>query len=88
MKKYIRNNQTVSGKLLDEQVMLDIEKGKYFSLNPVATKIWDFLEQSLTTDALCRKLVDNYDVELEKCKAETNEYLQEMIALGLIREIK
>jgi hypothetical protein len=88
MKIYKKNNESVSGKLQDEQVILDIEKGKYFSLNPVATKIWGILEEPLSVDHLCKKLLEEYDVEPEKCKIETNEYVQEMIKLGLIREVE
>ena len=47
MAKYIRNSRTISGRLHDELVMMDMEKGKYFSLNPVATRIWDLLEKPL-----------------------------------------
>ena len=83
---YIRNNDTISGKLHDEQVMLDIEKGKYFSLNPVATKIWELLEQPMDLKDLCSKLMEEYDVDAEKCMAETSEYLEEMAKLGLIME--
>jgi hypothetical protein len=88
MKKYIRKSDAISGKLEEEQVILDIEKGKYFSLNPVATLIWEILEQPLSIDDLCEKLLEQYDVELEKCRVETNEYIQEMIKLGLVREIE
>ena len=45
--KYVRNSKTISGRLHDEMVMMDIEQGKYFSLNPVATRIWDLLESPL-----------------------------------------
>lgn len=88
MKIYIKNNESISSKLLDEQVILDIEKGKYFSLNPVATKIWDILEQPLTIDTLCDKLVEVYNIEKEKCRVETIAYIQEMMKLGLIREVE
>ena len=88
MKKYIRNNESVSGKLQDEQVILDIEKGKYFSLNPVATLIWEILEQPLSVDHLCKKLLEEYDVETEKCRVETTDYIEEMIKNGLIKEVK
>ena len=87
MKKYKRNNETISGKLHDEQVMLDIEKGKYFSLNPVATRIWEILEQPKELTELCSKLMDEYDVEIEQCKKETNEHLKKMIKMGLIKEV-
>jgi hypothetical protein len=87
MKRYIRKNDAISSKLQEEQVILDIEKGKYFSLNPIATIIWEILEQPLTIESLCEKLLEEYDVEAEKCKLETNAYIQEMVKLGLIREV-
>ena len=88
MKKYIRKNDAISGKLQDEQVILDIEKGKYFSLNPVATSIWEILEQPLSVDQLCKKLIEEYDVEPKKCSEETTAYIEEMIKLGLVKEIE
>lgn len=87
MTKYIRNENTVSGRLHEEIVMMDIDKGKYFSLNPVATSIWDFLETPLTLDVLCEKLISEYDVPAEQCKSETEAHLKEMIKLDLIEEV-
>lgn len=86
MPKYIQNKDTISGKLHDERVMLDIEKGKYFSLNPVAARIWEILEEPLEIDELCNLLLKEYDVDLKQCKFETEEYIREMVKIGLIKE--
>ena len=86
MKKYSRNNITISSKLNDEQIILDIEKGKYFSLNPVATHIWELLEEPMELDDLCSKLISDYEVDAEQCKADTNNYIKDLIRLGLILE--
>jgi hypothetical protein len=83
MTKYIRNNKTISGRLHDELVMMDIELGKYFSLNPVATRIWDLLEKPVDLDELCSLLSEEYEVEREQCYIEVKEYLAEMVKLGL-----
>ena len=82
--KYIRNTKTISGRLHDELVMMDVDQGKYFSLNPVATRIWDLLERSYTIDELCRLLVEEYDVSPEQCLTEVQEHLAEMVKLGLV----
>lgn len=84
MTKYIRNSQTISGRLHDELVMMDIEKGKYFSLNPVATRIWDLLEKPLDIEEVCVMLMEEYEVDSEKCRAETLDLLEEMTRLGLV----
>ncbi len=84
MKKYTRNSQTISGRLHDEMVMMDIDKGSYYSLNPVATRIWDLLEKPMTTDELCIRLIEEYEVDFTKCKDEVEELLTEMVKLGLV----
>jgi predicted RND superfamily exporter protein len=82
--KYTRNSRTISGRLHDELVMMDLEQGKYFSLNPVATRIWDLLEKEMTLDELCALLTEEYDVESNQCMDEVRELLEEMEKLGLV----
>ncbi len=84
MKKFYRNNRTISGRLHDELVMMDISQGKYFSLNPVATRIWDLLEKPMDCNELCSLLVEEYEVEPGRCNEEVEELLQEMEKLGLV----
>lgn len=86
MKKYKRNNNTIAGKLDDGLVMMDIEKGKYFSLNPVATRIWELLEQPKELNDLCNILMDEYDVESEQCESETRACLKKLAEIGLVIE--
>lgn len=87
MKKYIRNSRTISGRLHDELVMMDPEQGKYFSLNPVATRIWDLLEYPSELTDLCQSLMEEYEVEPETCRSEVAEWLDRMIGMGLIKNI-
>ena len=84
MARFIINSKTISGRLHDEMVAMDLEKGRYFSLNPVATSIWEKLETGLTLEELCSKLMDEYIVDLEQCYSEVREHLSEMMKLGLI----
>jgi hypothetical protein len=84
MKRFYRNNRTISGRLHDELVMMDIGQGKYFSLNPVATRIWDLLEKPMDCNELCSLLLEEYEVEPGRCNEEVAELLQEMEKLGLV----
>ena len=84
MTKYTRNSKPISGRLHDELVMMDLDSGKYFSLNPVATRIWDLLERPLDLNELCDVLINEYDVDQAQCHSEVDGYLMEMIRLGLI----
>jgi len=81
---YQRISNSVGGLLDDELVMMDIEKGKYFSLNKVATHIWDLLKKPHTIPELCELLLSEYDVDPETCKKEVTVLLNEMDKLGLV----
>ena len=81
---YTRNSKTISGRLHDEMVMMDLDQGKYFSLNPIATRIWDLLERELTLEELCALLREEYEVETHQCLDEVSEHLDEMKRLGLV----
>lgn len=86
--KFVRNSKTISGRLHDELVMMDKEQGKYFSLNPVATRIWELLEGPATAEWLCGRLQEEYDVDAGRCEEEVSDHLREMVRLGLIFEEK
>jgi hypothetical protein len=86
MKKYSRSSKAITGKLHDEIVMMDIEKGKYFSLNRVATSIWEHLEIPRSLDELCGLLIEEHEVGTEQCLAETGELLKELVEMGLLTE--
>lgn len=81
---YSKNSKTISGRLSDELVMMDIDKGKYFSLNPVATRIWDLLESPMTINELCGMLMGEYEVTEEQCMTDVGEVLNEMVRLGVV----
>lgn len=83
--KFLRSENTISSRLLDELVMLNIEKGKYFSFNPVATRIWEMLEVPMEIDQLCNLLLEEYEVEAEQCRVETKDCLDELIKIGLVQ---
>lgn len=88
MTKYIRNSRTISGRLHDELVMMDPEQGKYFSLNSVATRIWDLLEHPVELTVLCGLLIEEYDVNPETCHSEVKEWLDRMIRMGLVKNVE
>lgn len=85
---YARNGRAVTGRLHDEMVMMDPEQGKYFSLNPVATRIWDMLERPMGIDVLCRGLTEEYEVSEIQCREEVTELLAEMVRLRLISDVQ
>ena len=88
MTKYLRNSKTISGRLHDELVRMDISLGKYFSLNTTATTIWELLEKPMSREEVCFALMEMYEVGPRQCAREVGEHLREMSDRGLILTVE
>jgi hypothetical protein len=67
-----------------DKVMIDIERGAYFGMTPVAGEIWEMLETPHTPAQVIEKLLAAYEVDAETCQAETMQVLQRMLRLKLV----
>lgn len=86
MEKYYRNPQIIDGKLDDSQVMMHLEKGKYFGLNPVGKKIWDMIAQPKSFDEIITNLLNEFNVEQNRCTNEVKEFLDKAIENDIIEK--
>ena len=86
MEKYFRNSQNINGELEDSQVMMHLEKRKYFGLNPVGKKIWDMIQQPKSFDEIVENLLREYDVEKERCMSEVRTFLDNAIKNEIIEK--
>lgn len=80
----IRSNDPIAEPVDDELVMADIDRGKYYGLNDIATTIWQNLETEITVEELCGRLCESYEVTPEQCSAEVLAFLKELESRNLI----
>jgi len=71
----------------DEMVLLGMEDGIYYGLNPVGAFIWEQIKEPKTIDEVRDAILDEYDVEKEECERDLFELLHEMTGKGLV-EVK
>jgi hypothetical protein len=65
-------------------MMMDIEKGSYYSLDGPAARIWALLETPRTLPEICAVLVDEFEVEPDACASDTAEFVEELHRLELV----
>ena len=82
--RVIRSNDPIAEPVDDELVMADIDRGKYYGLNDIATAIWQNLESKITVEDLCKRLCESYEVNPELCSAEVLDFLKQLEARNLI----
>jgi coenzyme PQQ synthesis protein D (PqqD) len=68
-----------------ELVVLDLEEGEYFSLNPVATSIWHELAKGLTPEEVASALGPEFDVSEEILLGDCTGLAVELVERGLMR---
>lgn len=67
-----------------EAVLLSLKNGKYYGLNPVASRIWELIQTPLSTNEIQNAILLEYEVEREMCEQEISVFLKQMAAEELI----
>jgi hypothetical protein len=68
----------------DDLMMLNVEQGAYYSLDPIAADIWNMLEQPTRIRDLVESLQKRYAVTPEQCQADVLAFLEDMRTNGMI----
>jgi hypothetical protein len=69
----------------DETVMVSIENGKYYGMDPVGSRIWELLSEPQSLADLVKALCGEYEVEPERCKADVLVFLNYLRGEDLVR---
>lgn len=67
-----------------EIVLLDAVVGKYHGLKGPAARIWDLLQNPMSLNEICEKLVSEYDVEPDECRGDVEGFVRQLIDEKLI----
>ncbi|MDB4834957.1 PqqD family protein [Cyclobacteriaceae bacterium] len=73
--KFVQNKEILTTELDDSLMMMSIQAGKYFELNPVSKRIWELVESPQSEAEIVKQLLDEFDVSEEQCKQEVAEHL-------------
>jgi len=82
--KIRRNDELIAASVDGELVMLSVDRGQYFGVSGVGTRIWQWLEEPASPDELVERVCAEFDVDEETCRTEVNEFLAKMLSLELV----
>jgi pyrroloquinoline quinone biosynthesis protein D len=68
----------------DETVVIRQEAAEALVLNELAGRILDLIDGQRTVGAVVDRLLDEYDVEENDLAADVQEYLEELLATGVV----
>lgn len=79
-----RSEGLVATEVDGEMVVMSIERGNYYGLNDVGSRIWHLIETPLTFGVLCDALAEEYAVDAPTCKRDVANLLEKMDEHGLV----
>lgn len=79
-----RRNDIDTTDLNGEIVMMDLEKGRYFSLNGVGSRIWEIIEEPIGINKIVDCLLEEYDVNRNECEENVLEFLDKLDDANII----
>lgn len=68
----------------DETVILHLVKGTYYGLDAVGTQIWGLIKNGVEMPDICRKLAEEYSVELATIEEDARRFLTDLEAQGIL----
>lgn len=71
----------------DERLMMSVDLGRYFSLNPVASAIWELTAQPRSIAELRDAICAEFDVTPEQCEADIRAFAVRMIQRDLMHVV-
>jgi len=84
-----KHSQSVRGtENQDGGVLLDIQQGQCFSMNPIAALIWKQLGQGCDPIKIAQGLARTFDISLDQASTDVQELIQRLTQLNLLRDAK
>jgi hypothetical protein len=69
--------------LQGEAVLLNLETGAYVGVDPVGTRIWGLIGEGASEAEIVARLLEIYDVEADRLRADVATFLAGLAARGL-----
>ena len=68
----------------DELVLLDLDRGIYYGLDPVGARMWQLLAEGAALETIVDTMTGEYEVEREALQADLARFTAELCERGLL----
>jgi hypothetical protein len=83
----VQDNETVGADLDGGSALLSLRAGAYYSLNPIASEIWQMLAEPSRVGQIFASLSDGYSVDTQTVAHDVTPFLQSLVNHRLVRVV-
>ncbi len=81
---FVVSPSVVFRELSGEAVLLNLESGVYYGLDPVGTRVWSLLTQNHPLRVVCSIMVEEFDVEPDVLERDLVRLVGDLCEKGLV----
>lgn len=85
--RVVKAEQAMSVSIGDEEVMLAVEEGVYYSLNPTAKYIWTLLSNPVSLTDIINSVTHEFEVSEDECAQAAVKFLDDLEKFALIKRV-
>ena len=82
--KFLIPPQVIARKIGDETVILALESGTYFGLDPVGARMWHLMEAGKSLAQVCDTMIEEYEVERDVLQRDLLSLVGELVEKKLV----
>ena len=80
----VSSRYLVGAEVGEEIILLHLENGLYFGLDDVSARIWKLLQEPTTVGEIERVLLEEYEIDGDRCHEDVVRLLSDLIEQGLV----
>jgi hypothetical protein len=80
----VRNPDIVATEMDGDLVMMSIDRGEYFGISGVGSRVWELLGSPASVAEIVSHLTLEYDVEEDRCRAEVLDFVRSLFDRNLV----
>ena len=80
----VAGKDQISADLGEEAAVLQLKNGIYYGLDPIGARIWDLIRKPRKVNQILGCLLEEYQVEPDRCGQDLLDLLKQLHAEGLV----
>jgi len=76
--------EQVSSDLAGEVIILNLNSATYYGLDAVGASVWKLVQKPRTVRDICDAIVEEYEVDAERCESDVLPFLEALTEAGLV----
>lgn len=85
--RVVRMPDLIASEMDGDLVMMSIERGEYYGISGVGTRVWELLERPVTLAEIVAAICREFEVDTSVGEQDMRQFLEELLKRGLVQTV-